>query len=256
MTKSNIEQLLTSVFPKKHVAAMLRHFERMSDDFQRGEWEDCLAKGGKFIEAALKALYVRAGKVVPTGKAFKADSIINSLAGLPVGSVDDTIRLTIPRACRFVYEVASNRGGRHDPAEIDPNEMDATVVVSVCSWIVAEMIRHAQHGAVDSSAVKEVVDSLVRKKYPLIEEVNGRMYFHLRKKSAPDVALLALACRYPKRIEKQELVETVKRNGFTDANARMAVKNIARFVDNDGKDRLRLLATGLQKAERIMNKKP
>jgi len=255
MTKANVEQLLTPLFPKKHVAAMLRHFERMTDDLQRGEWEDSIAKGGKFVEAALKALYVRAGQVVPASKAFKADSVINSLSNLAVGSVDDTVRITIPRACRFVYEIASNRGGRHDPDEIDPNEMDATVVVSTCSWILAEMIRHAQHGAVDSSAAKEVVDSLVRKKYPLIEEVDGRMYFHLRKKTAPEVALLALACRYPKRIEKQELVETVRRNGFTDANARMAVKNTSRFVDNDGKDRLRLLATGLQEAERIMKEK-
>ncbi len=255
MTKSNAEQLLTPFFPKKHVAAMLRHFERMADDFQRGEWEDSIAKGGKFIEAALKALYVRAGQVVPAGKAFKADSIINNLSGLPVGSVDDTVRITIPRACRFVYEIASNRGGRHDPDEIDPNEMDANVAVSNCSWILAEMIRHAQHGAVDSNAASEIVDSLIRKKYPLIEEVEGRVYFHLKKKTAPDVALLALARRYPRRIEKQELVETVKRNGFTDANARMAVKNTARFVDNDGEDRLRALATGLREAERIMKEK-
>jgi hypothetical protein len=255
MTKSSAEQLLTPTFPKKHVAAMLRHFDRMTEDFQRGEWENCIAKGGKFVEAALKALYARAGQVVPAGRAFGVDFIINGLSGLAAGSVDDTVRITIPRACRFVYEIASNRGGRHDPDEVDPNEMDTNAVAMNCSWVLAEMIRHATKGAVDLGQAKEIVDSLVERKYPFIEEVEGRMYFHFRKKTAPDVALLALARRHPKRIEKQELIETVKRNGFTDANARMAVKNIARFVDNDGQDRLRALATGLRKAERVMKEK-
>jgi hypothetical protein len=78
------------------------------------------------------------------------------------------------------------------------------------------------------------------------------MYFHLKKKSAPDVALLALARRYPKRIEKQELIDTVVRNGFRTRNAQMAVQRVLRFVDNDGSDQLRLLAPGLRKAEQIL----
>lgn len=255
MTRPRPEQLLTPVFPKKHVTALLKHFERMAEDFQRGEWEDCIAKSGKFVEAALKSLYVRAGQVVPSGKSFKADSIINGLSGLPAGSVDDTVRITIPRACRFTYEIASNRGGRHDPDEIDPNEMDANAVVMNCSWVLAEMIRHATKGAVDLKQAKDLVDSLVRRKYPLIEEVDGRMYFHIKNKSAPDVVLLALARRYPKRVEKQELVETVKRNGFSEKNARIAVRRSDRFVDNDGQDRLRLLNPGLREAEKILQEK-
>jgi hypothetical protein len=255
MTKSKAEQLLTPVFPKKHVTAMLGHFERMAQDFQRGEWEDCIAKSGKFVEAALKSLYVRAGQMVPAGKNFKADIVINGLSGLPAGVVDDTVRITIPRACRFTYEIASNRGGRHDPDEIDPNEMDASAVVMNCCWILAEMIRHATKGAVNLNDAKVLVDSLIRRKYPVIEEVEGRMYFHIKGKSAPDVVLLALARRYPRRLGKLELIETVRRNGFTESNAKIAVQRAARFVDNDGQDGLRLLAPGLQEAENILQEK-
>jgi hypothetical protein len=42
--------------------------------------------------------------------------------------LDDSIRLLIPRNCVFVYDIASN-SSRHDPDEIDPNKMDAIVVV-------------------------------------------------------------------------------------------------------------------------------
>jgi len=252
MASDQIEKLITPPFAKKHVSALLRHYKGMVSDFQTGEWEDSLAKAGKFIEAVLKALWVHVGEAPPAGRAFKADPIINGLAQKPQGTYDDSIRLAIPRACRFVYDIASNRGGRHDPGEIDPNEMDANASASTCSWILAEMIRLSQKGAVDLDEAKKLVDSLTEKKYPLIEEVDGRVYFHLKKKTAPDVALLTLAHHHPRRVSKHLLVEAVKRHGFTDPNSRMAIHGITRFVDNDGSDNLLLLAPGLKEAEEIM----
>lgn len=255
MAKEQAEQFLTSFFRKSQVEALLRHFSGMVHEFQKGEWEDCIAKAGKFTEALLKTLYSYTGKTPPGGRAFKADTIINELGQLPAGSYDDSVRLTIPRACRFVYDIASNRGGRHDPDGIDPNEMDANAAISNCSWILAEMIRISQKDSADPGEAKKLVDALTEKKFPLAEEVDGRVYFHLKKRAATDVALLALALRHPRRIPKQGLIDTVKRNGFKDANARMAVQRVMRFVDNDGQDRLRLLATGLREAERIMKEK-
>ncbi|MER3422903.1 MAG: hypothetical protein C4293_06395 [Nitrospiraceae bacterium] len=253
MPATQIESLLTPVFPKKHIASMLRHFEAMTKHFQREEWEDSIAKGSKFIESALKALCVRAGQTPATGKAFKVDSIINRLTGLQAGSVDDTVRLTIPRACRFLYEICSNRGGRHDPDEIDPNAMDATVVITTCSWILAEMLRHAQHGAVDSNAEKSIVDSLVKRKYPLIEEVEGRTYFHFNDASAVDVALVALAHCYPRRLTREALLDILRRHRFSANNSRQALQGINRIVDENASGELLLSAPGLRKAEEIMN---
>ncbi|MCI0352391.1 MAG: hypothetical protein L0Z53_23485 [Acidobacteriales bacterium] len=247
------EQMLVPHFPKRHVTSFLKHFLKSVDELRSGEWENCIAKSGKFVEAVLKALFMHVGKSLPTGRGFKADLIINGLAQIPDdGTYHDSIRLTIPRACRFIYDLASNRGGRHDPDEVDPNEVDAYAVAMSCSWILAEMIRLAQKGAVDLSEAKALVESLAEKRYPLVEDVEGRLYFHLRNKSAVDVALLALAHRYPKRLSRQELVDTVRRNGFKKRNAEVAVQRIAKFADDDGHGELRLLATGLKKAEDLM----
>jgi hypothetical protein len=251
MPAQPIDTFLIPSFPKKHVSALLKHFSKAVRDFQKGEWENCIAKSGKFIEAVLKALFVGAGQTLPAGRAFKADTFINGLAQLPA-TVHDSIRLTIPRASRFVYDIASNRGARHDADEIDPNEMDANTVMMTCSWILAEMIRIAQKGALNLDDAKTLVDSLVEKKYPLFEEVDGRMYFHLKDKAAPDVALMALARRHPARMTRLDLVETVKRNGFSLNNARVAVTRISKMVDDDGDGNLRLLAPGLKRAEDLM----
>jgi len=254
MDRSQIEALLIPKFPKKHASAALDHFSEMAGRFQGAEWEPCIAKAGKFVEAALKALGVHAGLTVPSGRKFSAGAVIDDLGRLPgTAGVDDTVRITIPRACRFAYDIASNRGARHDPDEVNPNEMDASAVVPTCSWILAEMIRYAQKGAVDPSQAKELVESLSARRYPLIEEVDGRVYFHRAKKSAPDVALLALSYHYPKRVRQSDLIETIRRHGFKNHNATVAVARIRKLVDDDGNGNLRLLAPGLKKAEELMS---
>lgn len=116
------------------------------------------------------------------------------------------------------------------------------------------MIRNAQKGALDVERAKKLVESLTIKKYPLIEEVDGRIYFHHPKKSAVDVALMALAYRYPERTGESEIVDTVRRHGFRTNNAQMAVRRIKKFIDDDGRGQLLLLAPGLKRAEQIMNR--
>jgi hypothetical protein len=219
--------------------------------FQRRDWEGSLGKAGKFIEAVLKALWTSTGNQAPAGRAFKADRIITDLTNLPQGPYHDSTRITIPRASRFIYEVASNRGGRHDPGEVNPNEMDATVAVTVSSWIVAEMIRISSRGTVGLDRAGGMVASLVQKKYPLVEYVDGRTYFHGRKKSAPDLLLLALAEVYPGRLSVSDLLATAVRHGFTLANARKGLSRIRRYVDDDGEGGLRSLVTGLERAEQV-----
>lgn len=156
-----MEELLQPAFASKHVRAALGHFQAMTVEFQQGAWEEAIGKGGKFVEAALKALYVHAGKTLPPARKFKAGVVMDDLEKIPASDLDDSIRLTIPRACRFVYDIASNRGARHDPGEVDPNEMDARAVVAAASWIAAEMLRYAQKGAMGHAKVQELV-SLVK----------------------------------------------------------------------------------------------
>jgi len=239
-------------FEAKHVTALLKHYEALVDHFRMSEWDDCTAKAGKFVEAVVKALGASANVPVGKGRKFKVGAVINGLNGLAQGAVDEGVRITIPRCCQFVYDIASNRGGRHDAEEVNPNEMDAAAAVSNCSWVLAELIRIAQKDAVDLGEAREIVESLTERKYPLVEIVDGRFYLLKKKKTGPEVALVALATRHPKRISREELIETVRRNGFTVNNARMAVTRLTGLVDDDGTGKLRLLATGREKADEIM----
>jgi hypothetical protein len=248
---NSVNGLLRSKFKQIHVDAAIRHFESSVEEFGLAKWENSTAKGGKFIEAALKALWVSVGELVPPAKEFKAGTIITRLE--QKSGFSDTIRLTIPRACRFAYEIASNRGARHDTDEIDANEMDSRVVLGVCAWILAEMVRFSQKGG-DQVLPQQIVDGLMRRRFPFAESIDGRVYANIGE-SAKDVALVVLYYIYPKRMSRTELIASLVRHPFKKANASVAVQRISGFVDDDGNGMLRLRNSGLQQVEKLIAEK-
>jgi predicted nucleic acid-binding protein len=241
----------------KNIDAMVKHFQEAVDEYHQGAWEKSLAKAAKFLEAAFKVLLAEANLPVSSGRQFKVDSAINGLAGDGTkGVVDDTIRLTIPRSLRFVYDVTSNRGGRHDPDEIDANEMDATAVIGSCSWVLAEMVRYSQKAG-DLLQAKAVVEVLMERQYPFFEDIDGRVYFNVKAaKSARDLGLLLLWQRKRKRISRNDLTASIKRQRkkVTMANAKVAVQRLTDVVDDDGAGNLLLRVAGIEEAEKLLAK--
>ena len=51
----DVGDLLKDAFAAKHVTAAVKHFNGCVEEFGLNKWDDASAKGGKFIEAALKA---------------------------------------------------------------------------------------------------------------------------------------------------------------------------------------------------------
>jgi len=188
--------------------------------------------------------------VVPAGKHFKAGTIMTDLEKKV--AQPDTVRLTIPRACRFAYEIASNRGARHDPDEIDANEMDARTVLAICAWILSEMVRFSQKGH-DLALPKTIVEGLMKRRFPFAESIDGRVYADVGK-SAKEVALVILYYIYPKRMSREALAAALVRNPFKKANADLAVQRIVGFIDDDGVGMIRLRNSGLRKVEELFAK--
>ncbi len=250
MPDRTVNAMLKDKFAAKHADAAVRHFTRMVEDFQEREWEDANTKAGRFVEAVLKAAWSETGKPVPRGKAFKAGSIMNALENEM--TLSDSLRLTIPRACRFIYEIASNRGARHDADEVAANEMDANAVTALCSWVLAEMVSNSQKG-MDLDEARAAVEGLMKRKYPFMEQIDGRVYVDIAN-SAREAALLILYGIFPKRMSEASLARQVARHGYTDANAGMGVIRIRNRVDNDDHGNLRLRNLGVREAEALIEK--
>jgi hypothetical protein len=249
MPERSISELLKDKFEAKHVDAMVRHVRNMVSDYQEREWEDANAKAGKFVEATLKVLWRAAGEVMPKGKAFKAGAIMDQIDKKTV--LPDSLRITIPRACRFIYEIASNRGARHDAGEIEANEMDANAVLALSSWVLAELVSNSQKG-LDQNEAKSIVEAIMRRKYPFIEEIGGRVYVDIAN-SAREAALLILWRIYPKRLSEHALLEQLRRHQYKKANASQAINRIRGVIDDDNGN-LQLRVLGIREAEEIIER--
>lgn len=247
MPPKTINEMLKYKFEAKYADAAVKHFAEMMTDFQQRDWKNANTNAGRFVEAVLKALWHEAGEVVPKGRAFKAGVILDTIDKKL--ALQDSLRLTVPRACRWVYEIASNRGARHDADEVEANEMDATGVQALCSWILAELVSYSQKG-LDLAAAKTVVDGVIKRRYPFIEEIDGRVYVDIAG-SARDAAILILWHIYPLRMDEESLRQQLVRHRYSKPNAGMAVARMQGIVDNDH-GALKLRSIGIQEAEKII----
>jgi len=254
--ENQVENLLKQKFETKRVLSVIRYFISSTQKFEQSDWETSLSKAGKFIEAVIKMLWIYAGKSLPVKqKDFKAgvfaQKIINQVNTTEIS--EDGVRVEIPRASIFVYDITSNRGGRHDSDEVTPNEMDASTILPICSWVLAELVRFASKKSLNIEEAKKIIGSLIKRKYPIFEEIDDRIYVdHKKFKSANECGLLILYKVYPNRITKNKFTDCLKRHNFKQSAIKF--ERLSNYIDIDKHNNILLRATGRQKAEEILNK--
>lgn len=249
---NQVRSRLVVKFKVKHVDALLKHYSSAVEKYVHGEWDGVALKSGKFVESVTKALLLYCGKPLPNSRHFKAGCELKQLENVNGNTYSDVVRIVIPKACIFVYEIVNNRGGRHDADEIEANQMDAKVVVPIISWVLAEMVRYCST-VTDTALAMNLIDELTNKVYPHFEEINGRSYINIHGLKPGNIALLLLYFRYPERMNRQVLVDQVKRHGTRDNAANTAVHRLKNLVDDDNGE-WTLRGIGRQKAEDLLKK--
>ena len=113
---SDAGQILTnalkSKFDKGRSNTLVSYFAASIQKLEQGDWENSLVKSGKSVEATIKLIWTFAGKTLPRGKSFKAGVYAQKIINGEITSTEissDGVRLQIPRACIFLYDITSNR---------------------------------------------------------------------------------------------------------------------------------------------------
>ncbi|MGO4316340.1 hypothetical protein AB4Z23_10440 [Agrobacterium sp. MCAB5] len=83
-----------------------------------------------------------------------------------------------------LYEIRNNRNVGHVGADVDPNHMDASVVFSMCQWIMAELIRVFH--AISTEEASAVVEGLIERPVPILWKVGDRVRILAPAMSAKD----------------------------------------------------------------------
>ena len=214
--KETIRNGLESKLPVELVNELLQSYEDVKSNFYIGKFRPNEVEGGRFSECVFRILeFITKNKYTPLGrKITNFEEECEKLRNLPVGSHPDSVRLYIPRSIRVVYDIRNNRDVAHLGDGIDPNIQDASIVVSICDWIMAELVR-LFHNITPDEAYR-IINDIVSRKIPAIQEFDKKMKTLNPSFSAEERILTVLYHKGSKGADRKELSESLKPNQRTN----------------------------------------
>jgi len=232
---------LIAKFPSKKVDEVLNHYNVLRREARLDHWEACLVNGGKFVEAVLKCFrYLITGDEVDS---VKADEEIRRLENAV--QLSDFERLTIPRALRLLYEFRNKRGGAHN-SSFDPIKTDCALVVAVSNWVMEELTR--LYLTNDALAAQKLVESLLIKDIPLVEELDGDRLVLKPGLSARIQLEILLYREFPERCEIKDLIRWV--HDHSVENIRVTLRGMKqKNLVHETEDGWKLTYSGMHEAE-------
>jgi len=144
---------------------LLGAFDEIVTNYRERRWEPSELNGGKLCEAAFTVVdgYLDGGQYA--ARATKPPRFNEACLGLerkyPKTSTNHSARITIPRLLLGLYDVRNNRGVGHAGGDVDPNQMDATLLLYGAKWVLAEIVRLIHEVTTEEATL--LVDALVQR---------------------------------------------------------------------------------------------
>lgn len=181
---------------------LLQEYRQIVQNYMERKWLPSELSGGRFCEITFTILdgYAKQqfAQVPAKPNNFKdACAQLETKVGVP-----RSFQILIPRMLPVLYEIRNNRGVGHVGGDIDPNHMDATAVVGMVNWILAELVRVFHQLTVDEA--QKVVDLLVERRISVVWQVGD-----IKRVLNPSLKLkdqvLLLICSSPTSILADDL---------------------------------------------------
>ena len=150
---------------------LIAEYARLVQRFTERRWQESEMQSGRFCEIVYCVLAGYGSGSYPADPTKPRD-FITSCKGLEgFTNSPRSFRLTIPRLLPGLYDIRNSRNVGHVGGDVDPSHMDASMVVGLCRWILAELVRVYHKLQPQEAAL--VVEALTERQVPLIWEVDG-----------------------------------------------------------------------------------
>jgi hypothetical protein len=246
-------QALSSI-PQGLREPLITEYQSIVQNFLERRWMPSELSGGRFSEIVYTILDGHAKKSFAAAPS-KPANFVDACRLLEKNSrthVPRSFQILIPRMLPALYEIRNNRNVGHVGGDVDPNHMDSVAVLSMCNWIMAEMVR-VFHGLTVNEA-QAVVDLLVEVRIPVIW-TDGNVKRVLRPKLKVNEQLLLLVATSVPDVSASDLVK------WTEKNKKHVIATIRslhsqRLVEFDPtSDKVRILPPGSALVAELVKKK-
>jgi hypothetical protein len=244
-----------SILPATLRDDLLDAFNEIIKRYREHHWEPSELNGGKLCEAVYTIVvgYLEGGNYPARAKKPSrfpqaCTALEQKYAQVPNSH---SARILIPRMMVGLYDIRNNRGVGHAGAEVDPNYMDATVVVSTSKWLVAELVRLLH--ALPTDEATDIVESLTEREVSLVwahEDVKRVLRTGLTWKEQTLILLLTDA----EPAVESDLIRWLEHTSVSNYRRNvLRPMHKDRMIDYDeGKRTIRLLPPGVRAAETLV----
>ncbi|MBW1939434.1 MAG: hypothetical protein JRI67_11875 [Deltaproteobacteria bacterium] len=171
-----------SVIPEGLRTLLLDEYSSIVNNFMERRWGPSELSGGRFCEIVYTILNGHASGTYPSSP-NKPRNFVDACRMLENNSsIPRSFQILIPRLLPALYEIRNNRNVGHVGGDVNPDLMDSSAVVSIASWILAEIVR-VLHG-VSTQEAQQLVDNLAEHRHPIVWKSGD-----LRRVLDPNMAL-------------------------------------------------------------------
>jgi len=190
---------------------LIKEYQDIVQNFLEQRWRPSELSGGHFSEIVYTILDGHAKGTYASSPSKPASFVAACRALESNAHVPRSFQILIPRMLPALYEVRNNRSVGHTGGDVDPNHMDSVAVLSMCSWIMGELVR-VFHGLATTAEAQAIVDALVEVRIPTIwTKGNLKRILDTRLK-LPAQILLLVATTVPSATVQQLLEWTEAAN--------------------------------------------
>lgn len=157
---------LLSTLPTGLRTPLIEEYSSIVQNFMERRWSPSELSGGKFCEIVYTILdgYSSGSFAASPNKPRNFVDACRALESK--AATARSFQILIPRLLPTLYEIRNNRGVGHAGGDVDPNQMDASAVLAMSSWVMAELVRVFHNVTIEEAQL--AADSLVERPMPFV----------------------------------------------------------------------------------------
>jgi hypothetical protein len=216
---------------------LLQAFNEIVRNFREGRWEPSELNGGKLCEIIFTILRGHVDGNFSSAPS-KPRNMVDACYALQVDgkALGRSVSIQIPRMLLALYEIRNNRGVGHIGGDVNPNHMDAVVVLSMAKWLMAELLRIFH--SVDTAAATEAIETLVEKTVPIVWKIDGKIRVLSPSLEMRDKTLIVLWANAGPMTEEQLRASVEYRNQTLFRQNILTPAHRDKLIDYDSKTAL------------------
>lgn len=231
---------------------LISEYKQIVCSFMDGKWTASELSGGKFAEIVYTILEGYASGNYKS-KPKKPRNFVDSCRKLENNTnIPRSFQILIPRLLPAIYEIRNNRNVGHVGGDVNPDLMDANIVISATSWIMAELVRVFHNTTTDEA--QKLIDSLTEKKIPLVWK-SGKIRRLLNPKIKLKDQILIFLLSSNAKIKSNNLFQWIEykdRGHFNRILKKLHKERLIEFYQEIGE--VELLPPGSKEATTLINK--